>query len=201
MPQPPASVQPCVCDRKQLTPFCVQHVCKICAEFGIESPSSYGVLDSVVLNQPESASPAELLASAGPAAPAAFGVTHPTAVADMNWVTASMSVQAAQAAGDAAAPAVSSGGSSMGAVVNVVTEAGRWFEFYQGIANILLGVPEQEQQQTASGETAGAEVAGVAAGGELNNMLAVQPEQAAEVIRLIEAATKSSKEGRTIRLV
>lgn len=156
------------------------------------------MLDSVVLNQPESTSPADFLAPAGPAAPAAVGATHPTAVVDMHWVTANMTVHTPQAEGDAVAPAGSGGGSGKGAVVNVITAAGRWVEFYQGIADILLGAPEQQQQQTASKETAGT---GVAAAGDLNCALAVQPEQAAEVIRLIEAATQSSKEGRTIRLV
>jgi hypothetical protein len=101
--------------------------------------------------------------------------------------------------------------------------------FYNEIASILLGdaaaavaapqagtVP-QPQQQTAGAEARGsagdqvAEPAGggaaAAAGGKvggsgdsISSRLSVRPEQAAEVIRLIEVAMQSSKERRTIRL-
>jgi predicted dehydrogenase len=88
--------------------------------------------------------------------------------------------------------------------------------FYDEIASILLGntamavagpvthvtqQQQQQQQEQAVADPAGGGAAAAAGGaGGISSMLSVRPEQAAAVIRLIEVAMQSSKEGRTIRL-
>lgn len=165
------------------------------AGFGLENPKFYGVLDSVALDEPNLSSAEAGGAPAAPPAAATVGAPPAAAAAKaavpMSWVTSSVLSEIDK-------------GSSSGATVHVVTERGCWMEFYDNIANILLGKIQQQGQQGRSSAAApapdGAPEDAAAAASDLNSLLAVQPEQAAQVIRLIEAAMQSSKEGRTIRL-
>eukprot|EP00775_Hariotina_reticulata_P002708 gene2708-biopygen4325 len=116
--------------------------------------------------------------------------------------------------------------SSEGSKLQIMTEPGCWMEFYNNVAHILLGdccklaaAVGENSNAAAAGEAPvgvieAAAVAAAAAGpgsgsssssncdfpGKLNSELVVQPEQAADVIRLIELAIQSSNDGQTIRL-
>ncbi|KAF6262744.1 hypothetical protein COO60DRAFT_1699156 [Scenedesmus sp. NREL 46B-D3] len=184
--------------------------------FGVEGPEGYSTLDSIALHTPPAAaptrpSPAGSTRPPSPAAaPPAAAASSCTAV-DLGWVRAGMLAHATK--GSTAEP----GGS--GAVVRVATPRGCWMAFYDEIASILLGeaavavaglaeAAAQRTAQQAQGETASSEpsswgggsAATAGGGSDVSARLSVRPEQAAEVIRLIEAAMQSSKEGHTICL-
>jgi hypothetical protein len=118
-----------------------------------------------------------------------------------------------------------------GSKLRVITEDGCWSEFYNNIAQILLGHGCNAPGTSASNDNVNAAAAGEAPigmveaaaaiaapgssgissrgssssgrcglhQGNINSKLVVQPEQAADVIWLIELAMKSASEGRTIR--
>jgi hypothetical protein len=112
-------------------------------------------------------------------------------------------------------------GSSSGASVKVVTQQGCWYRFYEEVGALLLAskgqrVPLMHSSGSSSGhsmarnaetEAAGALMGSASRGegsftgekgGGINSMLSVQPEAAADVIRVIEMTLQSSKEGRTL---
>lgn len=117
------------------------------------------------------------------------------------------------------------GGGNEGTRVMVVTQQGSWHRFYEEVAMILLGSNGQPSLHAAARTHSGgaldsmAEAAGALTaagsgrggssfsgsgsgagrrGGAINGQLAVAPEAAAEVIRVIEMPMQSSKEGRTL---
>jgi hypothetical protein len=197
------------------------HCCRCSAApgFGLEALDAYGTLNSMALHMPPPPVPTRprSAGSARPPSPAAAAGSSCTAAVDLAGVQAGMLAHVAK--GGNAAPG------SSGAVVQVATPRGCWMGFYDEIASILLGdaavavaapqadtatqkAAQQAQQKTAAADASltGGDSAADAPAGEvsssvgISSRLSVRPEQAAEVIRLIEAAMQSSREGRTIQL-
>ena len=127
-------------------------------------------------------------------------------------------------AGGAAGSTAGGGSGTDGTCVRVVTQQGSWHKFYEEVGGLLLAVSGQPKSalhvpSSSHGgsdrmtEAAGAMVgsvggvhssAGSASGSDgkqglgINSQLSVTPEAAADVIRVIELALQSSKEGRTL---
>lgn len=127
-------------------------------------------------------------------------------------------------AGASSTPGAS--GSNGSTSVKVVTQKGCWYRFYEEVGSLLLAskgqcVPHMQHSSSGSSghsmarnaetEAAGALMGStsrgdegrggsftVVKGGGVNSMLSVQPEAAADVIRVIELTLQSSKEGRTL---
>jgi len=125
---------------------------------------------------------------------------------------------------DAGAPAAG-GGSAGGSRVKVVTQQGCWHKLYEEIGGLLLSARGQgkavlpaasvstpSRATETAGTTAAAAAEGVVGsreteqaavstglrGGGINSQLTVEPEAAAEVIRVIELAAQSSQQGCTL---
>jgi scyllo-inositol 2-dehydrogenase (NADP+) len=179
--------------------------------FGVEEPEGFGTLDSLALDPPGSAA-----AAAAPATGAAIHSSSGVPTVDAAAVAAG--VLAKVDSGGVAAAAAGAAANS-GAVLKVITERGRWKDFYNNVAEVLLakkGLDASEGPGGALGSIAEAPASAAppaaaaaqsgsssSTGGNevhLNSMLAVKPEEAVEVIRLIEAAMQSSQEGRTVYL-
>lgn len=96
-------------------------------------------------------------------------------------VTVSSIATAVLAKIDAGASITGGGNSRQGACVKLVTQPGCWHTFYEEVGRLLL-----------------AGVGGGGGGRGINDQLSVAPEAAAQVIRVIELAVQSSKEGRTV---
>jgi hypothetical protein len=128
-------------------------------------------------------------------------------------------------AGASSTPGAS--GSNGSTSVKVVTQQGCWYRFYEEVGSLLLAskgqrVPSMHHSSSGSSghsmarnaesEAAGALMGSSSSrgdegrggsfaggkGGGVNSMLSVQPEAAADVIRVIEMTLQSSKEGRTL---